>query len=252
MTEEAPNHSFREYAAARQSLATYGDWEQIEEDQLITKASSNSTFQLPKLLLADTTNPQARVVSIIYTGGAGKTWAFRNLIKGAVASITSGNRESLFSVIQSAGMASEPPVIAEEQSVDEIIRRIRTTLPDRYGQKLSARINELQQAVKDEELDGRGIDAGSLSHFVGVLKAYPAFRCPTVSVTPDRNIYASWKSGKDRVFSVHFLPNGSVRFVIFYPNTEHPGDVIRVSGVATADVVVKVAVPHGILSWATE
>jgi hypothetical protein len=71
-------------------------------------------------------------------------------------------------------------------------------------------------------------------------------------VTPDRNVYASWKVGTDRVFSVHFLPDGKVRFVIFYPNNKHVGDVIRVSGTATVDVVISVAAPHGILDWATD
>jgi len=252
MTDEAPHHSFGNYMAAKQAVAAYGVSEQFDEDQLLTKASSNSTLRLPKLTLSHTAVREDQFFRVVYTFGAGKTLAIHRRYNGAPAVSITRTPELLFTVIHSSGMASEPPIITVEQSVDEIIRRIRTTLPDRYRQKLSARIRELQQAVKEEELDGLGIDAGSLGHFVDLLKALPTLRCPTVSVTPERNIYASWKAGRDRVFSIHFLPDGRVRFVIFYPNTEHAGEVIRVSGVATADVVIDVVAPHGILSWATE
>jgi hypothetical protein len=113
-------------------------------------------------------------------------------------------------------------------------------------------LSELENAVKEEEPDGRGIAVKSLHHFIELLKVYPALRYPAVSVTPDRNIYASWKSGSDRVFSIHFLPDGTVRFVIFRPNHKHPGETIRLSGAATVDVVMGIAAPHGILDWASD
>jgi hypothetical protein len=106
--------------------------------------------------------------------------------------------------------------------------------------------------VQEEELDSRGITVRSLQHFIDLLKAYPVLRCPAVSVTPDRNIYASWKSGSDRVFSIHFLPDGKARFVIFCPNDKHPGETIRLSGTATVDVVMSIAEPHGVLNWASD
>ena len=140
----------------------------------------------------------------------------------------------------------------EDESVEEIIWHVGTTLSVRYRAKLASRLSELQKAVQEEELDGRGITVRSLQHFIELLKAYPALRCPAVSVTPDRNIYASWKSGSDRVFSIHFLPDGKVRFVIFCPNDKHAGEVIRLSGAATVDVVMSIAKPHGVLNWASE
>ena len=106
--------------------------------------------------------------------------------------------------------------------------------------------------MQEEELDGRGITTRSLEHFIALLKAYPALRCPAISATPERNIYASWKSGSDRVFSIHFSPDGKVRFVIFFPNDKHPGQTIRLSGLATVDTIISVATPHSVLNWATE
>ena len=264
--EEAPDQSFESYLAARNAVAAYGLSEEFENDQHFTRASSNSTLRVLNLPGISTADPHAQALPTFYVPfGAGKTCVilstftraagkFSNLlpIVPAPTTVTSGSPESLFTVTQGASMASEPAAITEEQSVDEIIRRIRTTLPARFRIKLAARISELEQAVQEEESDGRGIEARSLHQFLELLKTYPALRCPIVSVTPERNVYASWKVGTDRVFSVHFFPDGKVRFVIFYPNNKHAGGVIRVSGTATVDVVISVAAPHGILDWATD
>jgi hypothetical protein len=266
MTEEAPEQQFERYLAAKNAVAAYGLSEEFENDQHFTRASSNSALRVPNLPGISTADPHAQALPTFYVPfGAGKTSVILSIFASAAAkfsnvlpielahtTVTSGSLESLFTVTQGASMASEPAVITEEQSVDEIIRRIRTTLPARYRIKLATRIGELEQAVQEEEPDGRGIEARSLRQFFEFLKAYPALQCPIVSVTPDRNVYASWKVGTDRVFSVHFLPDGKVRFVIFYPNNKHAGDVIRVSGTATVDVVISVAAPHGILDWATD
>ncbi len=149
-------------------------------------------------------------------------------------------------------MATQQPPTTEDESVEEIIWRVGTTLSARYKAKLTSRLSELQKSVQEEELDGRGITVRSLQHFIELLKAYPALRWPAVSVTPDRNIYASWKSGSDRVFSIHFLPDGKVRFVIFCPNDKHSDEIIRLSGAATVDVIIDIAKPHGVLKWTSE
>jgi hypothetical protein len=125
-------------------------------------------------------------------------------------------------------------------------------LPISYRAQLAARLRELQDAVQEEESGSLGITVRSLQHFVEFLKAHPTLRRPAVSVTPDRNIYASWKSKFDRVFSIHFFPDGNVRFVIFRPNEKHAGEVIRISGTATVDVVMSIAALHDVLSWASD
>lgn len=149
-------------------------------------------------------------------------------------------------------MTSTAKSLADTQSAEEIISRVRTMLPIQHGARLASRLRDLQKAVQEEELEGGGIAVGSLHNFIELLQAHPALRCPAVSVTPDRNIYASWKSGPDQIFSIHFLPDGKVRFVIFHPNDKHPGQAIRLSGTATVDVIISVAAPHGVLAWASE
>jgi len=77
-------------------------------------------------------------------------------------------------------------------------------------------------------------------------------KCPIISLTPENNIYASWKSEQNRVFSVHFLGRGSVRFVILKPNDRHPEQQIRLSGTATYDILRETVTPHGVWDWISE
>lgn len=164
--------------------------------------------------------------------------------------ITSGELETRFLIGRGDSMATQQPSITDEEDVEEIIWRVQTTRRLLYMEALVSRLRELQNAVQEEESEGRGISVGSLQHFIEFLEENHALRCPAISVTPDRNIYASWKSGPDRVFSIHFLPEGKVRFVIFRPNNRHPGQTIRLSGIATVDVIINMAAPHGVLEWA--
>lgn len=264
MTEEAPDQSFGKYLAAKKAVVAYGLSEEFEDDQHFTMALSNSA--LPRLNLpgVSTGHPHVQGFPTFYVSfGAGDARVILSTSKQAAGkfdkltivpaqtTVTSDSPESS-SISLGASMASEAALITEEESINALIRRMRATLPARYAMRLAARLTELEQAVQEEELDGQGIQAGSLRQFEEFLKAYPELLCPAVSVSPDRNIYASWKSGKDRVFSIHFLPDGKVRFVIFYPNDKHAGDVIRLSGTATADIIMSVAEPHGVESWASD
>jgi hypothetical protein len=156
------------------------------------------------------------------------------------------------SVTPGGRTATQQPPTTEDESVEEIIWRVGTSLVVGDRVALASRLNELQKAVQEEEPDGRGINPRSMQQFIALLKANPALHCPIVSVTPDQNIYASWKSGPDRVFSIHFLPDGSVRFVIFCPNDRHPDQSVRLSGTATVDVIISIASRHGVLDWATK
>jgi len=106
--------------------------------------------------------------------------------------------------------------------------------------------------AKEEDSASLGISVGSLRNFYNFLRLHTNLKCPTISLTPDYNIYASWRGEQNRVFSVHFLPNGDVRFVIFKPNDRHPGRQIRLSGIATTDVLMETVVPDSVSDWISE
>ena len=206
MTEEARDQSFGRYLAAKKAVAAHGFSENFEEEQSFATAPSSSAS---------------------WSGYMKVSSGFVKTFEIPITIVASGTLETLFTFNQGGSMATQQPPITENESVEEIIWHVGTTLSVRYKAKLASRLSELQKAVQEEELDGRGITVRSLQHFVELLKAYPSLRCPTVSVTPNRNIYTSWKSGSDRVFSIHFLPDGKVRFVIFCPNDNRAGDTFR-------------------------
>ena len=254
MTEAAREQSFGPYFTVKETVIGYGLSEKFEDEHNFSTAPSSTGVAVAGLAVVGPSNLYVEVAR-----GSGKTfivkWTVAAVQRSEIAPatlVTSGALETLFTIGQGGSMATQQPPVADEQSVEEIIWRVRAVLPVKYRVRLAFRLRELQKAVQEEELDCGGIAVGSLHNFVEFLKAHPALRCPAVSVTPDRNIYASWKSGADRVFSIHFLPDSKVRFVIFRPNDKHPGQAVRLSGTATADVIIGVVAPHGVLAWASE
>jgi hypothetical protein len=254
MIEKAREQSLGRYLAVKEAMAGYGPSERFEDEQSFSTAPSSAGIGATSLTVVGPSNLYVKAGP-----GSGKTFivthrgivVHRFEIAPATLS-TSGTVETFFPAGQGGSMATQQPPITDDESVEELIWRVRTMLPVPYRARLASRLRELQRAVQEEELDGRGIAVGSLQNFIELLKAHPALRCPAISVTPDGNIYASWKSGPNEIFSINFLPDGKVRFVIFHPNNKHPGEAIRQSGTATVDVIIGVAAPHGVLAWASE
>jgi hypothetical protein len=140
----------------------------------------------------------------------------------------------------------------EEDQVQELIFRIRKSFSITYHESLASRLLTLFNDAKEEDSASLGIAVGSLRNFYNFLRLHTNLKCPTISLTPDYNIYASWRGEQNRVFSVHFLPNGDVRFVIFKPNDRHPGRQIRLSGIATTDILMETVAPDAVSYWVSE
>jgi len=137
----------------------------------------------------------------------------------------------------------------EEDQVQELIFQIRKSLTITYHESLANRILILFNDAKEEDPDCLGIAAESLHNFYNFFRLHTNLKRPTISLTPDYNIYASWRGEQNRVFSVHFLPNGDTRFVIFKPNDKHPERKIRLSGTATSDTLIKTVESSGVWDW---
>ncbi len=103
----------------------------------------------------------------------------------------------------------------EEDQVQELIFRIRKSFSIPYHESLANRLLTLFNDAKEEDSISLGIAAGSLRNFYNFLHLHTNLKCPTISLTPDYNIYASWRGERNRVFSVHFLPNGDARLNLY-------------------------------------
>jgi hypothetical protein len=256
---QSREESFRQYWPTKTGVVAY-DLSEVEDEPNFATVPANSASWAAKLTsLSDPTQTgQVNYPHVIHlAAGSGKTHILiEYIIKQArtapTTPVASGGTLTLTTAAQSASMATQEPNTADDESVGELIWRVATTLPVSYREKLAVRLGGLQNALLEEQSNGRGITAGSLHHFVEFLRTNPTLRCPAVSATPEGNVYASWKSAPDRMFSIHFLPDGKVRFVIFKPNDKHPGDIIRLSGIATVDIILSTAAPHGIFAWVSE
>jgi hypothetical protein len=141
----------------------------------------------------------------------------------------------------------------EEDQVQELIFQIRRSISITYKDNLANKLLTLFNDAKEEDPYSLGMSAGSLRSFTNFLLSHTNLKCPTISLTPDYNIYASWRCEQNRVFSVHFFPNGDARFVIFKPNNRHPERITRISGVATTDILMEtVVIPNRIEEWISE
>ncbi len=140
----------------------------------------------------------------------------------------------------------------EEDQVQELIFQIRKSLFIHCHERLANRLLTLFNEAKEEDSASLGIAVGSLRNFYNLFRLHTKLKCPAISLTPDYNIYASWRGEQNRVFSVHFLQNSDARFVIFKPNDKHPERQIRLSGIATTDVLMETVDPVTIGDWISE
>jgi len=92
----------------------------------------------------------------------------------------------------------------------------------------------------------------SLRNYSAWLCHAAGLKCPSISLTPDNDIYVSWRNEEHRLFSVHFLPNGDARFVIFAPDQEHPTKQVRVCGATATTALLETVAPYGVLDWILE
>jgi len=167
---------------------------------------------------------------------------------------TEGSKITQYSIKASASTQSEL-LDSEENNIKQIIMRIQFLAYSLHNQKLLnivERVVTLLKDAKEEDEFSTGIMPGSLLNFFAFISKHSDLKRPKLSLTPENNIYASWKIDKDKVFSAHFLEKGDVRFVIFKPSDRHPDKPIRLSGIAPVDdLMQEVLIPHGI-SWARE
>jgi len=155
--------------------------------------------------------------------------------------------------LEKKGSSTQADLLSnEEEQVQDLIFRIRTSRFISCRESVANSLLKLFNDAKEEEdFVGAGIAIGSLRNFYEFLQSNPSLKCPTISLTSEYNIYASWRADR-KLFSVHFLPDRNSRFVIFKPNDLHPERQVRISGVTTTDILMDTAAPYGLRDWISE
>ena len=181
MTDEAREQLFGQYWAAKEAVAAYGFSETFEDEPSIAPAPNSSaswTVGRPHVSAQAVLQDYPRFIRV--TAGAGKTYILVRSARDSVkpfgnlpATIkTSGTATTQFTG-QVSSMATQQSPTTDDDSVEEIIWRVGTTLSVGYRAKLTARLTALQRAVQEEEPDGYGITVKSLHQFIEFLKTYP-------------------------------------------------------------------------------
>lgn len=140
----------------------------------------------------------------------------------------------------------------EDEQVHGIIYLFRASLNISANKSLADKLLALHNCAKEEDSASSGIAIGSLRYFFNFFHLHSKLKCPIISLTPDNNIYARWKDGQGCVFSIHFLSDGNASFVIFKPNDKHPELKMRLSGIATTDILMETVESFGVSDWISD
>jgi hypothetical protein len=143
---------------------------------------------------------------------------------------------------------TQPDLVStEDDQAQELIHQIRYSFVANQ-EILADKLIKLFNFAKEESQASPGISIKSLSSFYDFLILHENIKIPNLSLTPDHNIYASWRA-ENRLFSAHFLPDGNIRFVLFIPNNRHPNQKIRMSGTVTGDTLMEVVASESLIDW---
>ena len=131
---------------------------------------------------------------------------------------------------------------SEENQVNRLLLFIKISNEENWANRLY----ELHNTAKEDDPDYIGISSESLNNLNTFLQRYRDLKLPKITLTPEHNIYISWKND-NFLFSIHFLPKRKINFVLFMTNEEHPDKKDRLTGTATVDSINEL-IPHDILN----
>ena len=136
---------------------------------------------------------------------------------------------------------SELAVEWREQEIHILIDSLSATHDMNFIKATEARLLSLREMLREEEGPSAEFSLDSLRAFLAFLRQIPGVRQPSITLTPEGEVYARWKDEGVRLFAIHFISGETVRFVAFRPNPRRPRLVQRVSGVDAVDTVMSTA-----------
>ncbi|MDO8722804.1 MAG: hypothetical protein Q7J31_11385 [Syntrophales bacterium] len=139
------------------------------------------------------------------------------------------------------------------EDVENLISRIRLSQNMLHAERTSNRLRNLRDTIREEDGNDEDISAESIHSFFLFLKMHPNIRYPDITLTPDGNVYSRWKGDNGSLFSVEFLPDSRVGYVVFAPSLRHGNELSRNSGIDFVDTLFdRVNAAFGISAWVLE
>jgi len=146
----------------------------------------------------------------------------------------------------SATLASAPTWTDVE--IERLIRDIRGDQLISHSGEIADRLDWLHR-MDDDDLAGAGhLDVRSLRLFVASLRTIGSRRIPKISLSSAGFLYASWRDGEN-LFSVHYLPDGEVKWVHFRPAVGVLGIKEREYGLSSVDQLAEKMTQLRVSEW---
>ncbi|MGQ0547807.1 MAG: hypothetical protein ACT4P3_21175 [Betaproteobacteria bacterium] len=114
-------------------------------------------------------------------------------------------------------------------------RYLRSIFRPAYGLALADRVEALSRMVLEEAGGELNLSGESLENLIAFLEANTKLSRPSLVAGPSGELIAIWKGAKQGEFTVRFMPDGTVRYLLTKTNRKHPKGVSRVSGDTTPD-----------------
>lgn len=137
----------------------------------------------------------------------------------------------------------------EENKIKDIIYQFTLSPLISCKEKLT---NRLLILLNDAREEGETISVNSLREFYKFFHNYTNAKCPMISLTPENNIYASWKNEQKDVLSIHFLQDGNVRYIKSTRNENYPKKVAWLTGIIKSEMLKNKEIKYKILEWIFE
>ena len=184
-------------------------------------------------------------------------WMSSNAANKVDYQITPAANEQSYSIRKRTPFTEMTPsqlglINVEDEKIQNLIFQIRMSSMISYRERIATNLLALNEYAKEESPESTGISLGSLQSFYDFIQMHNNLKCPIISLTPDDNIYLSWRGEKNRLFSIHFLPGEEVRFVVFKPNDMHPEKEDRFSGRTTYDTLKEAVTQYLVWDWISE
>jgi len=184
-------------------------------------------------------------------------WVPSDVANNVIYQVTAAVNEKSYGIHYSTAITKITPsqlglLNVEDEKIQNLIFHIRMSSQISYRERIAANLLFLNDYAKEETSESAGINLGSLQSFYDFIQIHNNLKCPIISLTPDDNIYLSWRGEKNRLFSVHFLSGEEVRFVVFKPNDMHPEKEDRFSGKTTYDVLKEAVIQYHVWDWISE
>lgn len=209
------------------------------------------TFETIPTSTSSATASLACAVGVALISAADLTAGFDDVMSPRLAKELSEVTVRLKAAAKKSDVLQEPSsYFPTSATTSDLISYVRNHVRLAYSGSLANRLEYLRGASIEEAPEQAPISVSSLQSFVSFITREPRLAEPDLVLTYSGNIRAEWHKSRKEHFSVEFLPNGQVRYVVFTRDPDHATRTDRTSGLVSAETVMAKIKPFNVLAWA--